>query len=186
MSHKEIKIAGFGGQGVILAGGIIGKAVTIYDNKFATLTHSYGPEARGGACSAQIIISDQKIAFPYVIHPDIIVLMSQEAYDKYAGEISENGLLIVEKELVSVPEGIKQKVLSVPATRMAEDLGSRIVLNIVMLGFLTAVSGVVSGDGMKESIKDTVPKGTEYMNNLAFERGLDYGKKICVESTVKG
>jgi len=177
-SKSEIRIAGFGGQGVILAGGIIGKAATIYDDKFATLTHSYGPEARGGACSAQIIISTEKVSYPYVISPDVLVLMSQEACQKYAGNLKPGGLMIIEKELVELSGEHDARILSIPATRMAEELGSRIVLNIVMLGFLTAVSGLVSEKGMKESIRKTVPKGTEYMNIMAFNKGLRYGKKI--------
>ena len=176
MSKSEIKIAGFGGQGVILAGGIIGKAAAIYDDNYATLTHSYGPEARGGACSAQIIISDEKISYPYVLAPDILVLMSQEACEKYSPEIKPQGLLIIEKELVTLQGEDAKKAHSIPATRMAEELGGRIVLNIVMLGFLTAVSGIVSYQGMKESIKTTVPKGTEYINMAAFDKGYNFGR----------
>lgn len=172
---KEIKIAGFGGQGVILAGEILGKAATIFDGKFATLTHSYGPEARGGACSAQIIISDDKISYPYVIHPDILVIMSQEAYERYVPELKKNALLILEKELVSPAEIPDIQTFAIPATRMAEELGIRIVLNIVILGFLTATSKIVSYDGMVKAIRETVPKGTEYINVNAFDRGYQYG-----------
>lgn len=175
---KEIKIAGLGGQGVILAGEILGKAATIFDGRFATLTHSYGPEARGGACSAQIIISDEKIAYPYVVHPDILVIMSQEAYDKYIPEIKKDGLLILEKELVSPGDIADVQSYSIPATRMAEELGSRIVLNILMLGFLTATSKLVSYDGMIRAIRETVPGGTEYININAFDKGYKYGLGI--------
>ncbi|MBN1902972.1 2-oxoacid:acceptor oxidoreductase family protein [Candidatus Sumerlaeota bacterium] len=172
---QEIKIAGFGGQGVILAGEILGKAATIYDGKFATLTHSYGPEARGGACGAQIIISDEKIAYPYVIRPDILVVMSQEAYEKYVPELKKGGLLILEQELVSPGNNPDIKTFSIPATRMAEELGSRIVLNIVMLGFLTAISRIASYDGMAGAIRETVPKGMEYININAFDKGYQFG-----------
>jgi 2-oxoglutarate ferredoxin oxidoreductase subunit gamma len=178
MTKSEIKIAGFGGQGVILAGGILGKCATIYDGKFATLTHSYGPEARGGACSAQIIISDDKVSYPYVVKPDVIVLMSQEAYEKYSSGLKEDGFLIIEEELVKLPEESDKKTFSIPALRMAEKLGSRIVLNIIMLGFLTSVSGLITKTGMKKAIKDTVPKGTDYMNKMAFDKGYSYGKKL--------
>jgi len=177
MSKWEIKIAGFGGQGVVLAGAILGKAAAIYDKKYAALTHSYGPEARGGSCSAQVIVGDEKISFPYVISPDIMVLMSQEAFDKYAREIKPDGKIIVEKNLVNYPADFPRSVYSIPATRMAEEMGSRIVLNLVMLGYMTAVSGIISPEAMRESIKASVPKGTEYLNILAFDKGFDFGKE---------
>ena len=174
MSKWEIKIVGFGGQGVILAGAIIGKAAAIYDKKFAALTHSYGPEARGGSCSAQVIVSNEKISYPYVISPDIAILMSQEAFDKYASEIKEDGKLIIEKDLVNIPANFSHPIYSIPAMRMAEEMGSRIVLNLVMLGYMTAVSGAISPEAMRESIKASVPKGTEYLNILAFDKGFEY------------
>ena len=178
MAKWEVKIAGFGGQGVVLAGGILGKAAAIYDNKYATLTHSYGPEARGGGCVAQVIISDEKILYPYIVEPDVLVVMSQEAYDKYASELKEGGKLIVEQELVQMPEEVREKSYGIPATRMAESLGSKIVLNLVILGFLTAVSGIITANAMRESIRSTVPKGTEYLNILAFDKGFEYGEEI--------
>jgi 2-oxoglutarate ferredoxin oxidoreductase subunit gamma len=182
MAKSEIKIAGFGGQGVILAGEIIGKAATIYDGKFSTLTHSYGPEARGGACSAQIIISDQKVAYPYVASPDVLVLMSQEAYELYLDELKPGGILIIEQDLVKMGESIATKPYDIPATRMAEELGSRIVLNIVMLGFLTAISGLVTHEAMEKAIRETVPKGTEYVNLLAFDKGYAFGLQVKDET----
>ena len=178
MAKSEIKIAGFGGQGVILAGEIIGKAATIYDGKFATLTHSYGPEARGGACSAQIIIADEKISYPYAVSPDVLVLMSQEAYGLYMDELNPGGILIIEKDLVKMDSDIAPKFFGIPATRMAEELGSRIVLNIVMLGFLTAISGLVTHEAMEKAIRETVPRGTEYINLLAFDKGYSYGLQV--------
>lgn len=177
MSKWEIKIAGFGGQGVILAGAIIGKAAAIYDKKYAVLSHSYGPEARGGSCSAQVIVGDEKISYPYVISPDIAILMSQEAFDKYSSEVKPGGKIIAEKDLVNYPANFPHPVYSIPATRIAEEMGSRIVLNLVMLGYMTAVSGVISPEAMRESIKASVPKGTEYLNILAFDKGFEYGKE---------
>jgi len=175
LSQLEIKIGGFGGQGVILAGEIVGRAAAIFDGKQATFTRSFGPEARGSACSAQVIISDEKVFYPYVTRPDILVVMSQEAYRKYGAELSPTGTLIIESDLVrpgALPP--EQRVLGVPATRLAEELGRKIVLNMVMLGFFTAVTGVVSPDSMREAIEESVPRGTAELNLLAFQRGFDF------------
>lgn len=176
MTQLQIKIGGFGGQGVILAGHIIGRAAAIYDGKEATFTRSFGPEARGSACSAQVIISDDRIFYPYVTQPDILVVMSQEAYARFIGELSPEGTLIVENELVHVGTlGANQRLFGIPATRLAEELGRRIVLNMVMLGFFTAVTGVINDEAMRKSVATSVPKGTEDLNLRAFERGFKHG-----------
>ncbi len=145
MRLTEIRVAGFGGQGVILSAVIIGKAASIYENGFATMTQNFGPEARGGACSAQLVISDAPVLYPYVTQPDIMVIMSQEAYNRFAHELKPEGLLIVEEDLVRVSD-LKgdPKVYSIPATRIAEELGKRMVLNSVMVGFFTAVTNLLS------------------------------------------
>src|SRR5512135_434647 len=132
MQLTEIRIAGFGGQGVILSAIIIGKAASIHEGGYATMTQSFGPEARGGACAAQVILDKEPILYPYVTQPDILVIMSQEAYTKFAPEIKDGGILIVEQDLVRV-DNVKPgvRLFSVPATRLAEELGKRMVLNIV-------------------------------------------------------
>src|ERR1700740_2824126 len=104
MRLTEMRIAGFGGQGVILSAIVLGKAASIYENGFATMTQNFGPEARGGACSAQLVISDEPVLYPYVTQPDIMVIMSQEAYNRFAGELKPGGLLIVEEDLVRVAD----------------------------------------------------------------------------------
>ncbi|MFH1722048.1 MAG: 2-oxoacid:acceptor oxidoreductase family protein [Candidatus Altiarchaeota archaeon] len=176
MTRTEIKIGGFGGQGIILSGYIIGKAAAIYDKKNATLTQAYGPEARGGACSANVIISDDVVDYPKLIAPDILVAMSQEAYSKFFPQLKNDGYLIVEEDLVKTGtiEG-NTKFYSIPASKMAEKIGRRIVANIIMLGFFTAVTGAVSFQAMKESILSSVPSGTLELNQKAFEAGYDYG-----------
>lgn len=176
MSEIQIKIGGFGGQGVILAGHIIGRAAALHDHKEATFTRSFGPEARGSACSAQVIISDEKILYPYVTQPDILVLMSQEACQKFSGELSPTGTFVIESDLVHLDsDGPDQRVFGIPATRLAEELGRRIVLNMVMMGFFTAVTEAVGNSSMKHAINDSVPHGTADLNILAFRRGYDYG-----------
>ena len=176
MSITEIKIGGFGGQGVILSGIIIGKAAALFDHKHSTLTQAFGPEARGSACSAQLIVSDDRILYPYVARPDIEVLMSQEAFTKFGGELKDDGMLLVEEDLVKVkdlPPGVK--VYGIPATRFAEELGRKMVLNIIMVGFFTVVSGIIQYEAVKKAVLSSVPKGTEQLNERAFEKGYQYG-----------
>jgi 2-oxoglutarate ferredoxin oxidoreductase subunit gamma len=172
-------MGGFGGQGIILAGYILGKAVAIFEKKEAVQTQSYGPEARGGSCHADVIISDEDINYPMGTVPDVLVLMSQDSFNENHDRIAEGAILIVDEDLVDVSAFKKRnKILKAPATRIAEELGKRIVANIVMLGFLAAVADVVSHDAMKESILDSVPKGTEDLNLEAFEKGYEHGRNM--------
>jgi 2-oxoglutarate ferredoxin oxidoreductase subunit gamma len=172
---KEIIITGFGGQGIILAGFILGKAAAIGEHMESTLVQSYGPESRGGSCSAQVVISDEIIHYPYVNHPDILVCMSQSGYDKLIKQMKQKGTLIIDKDLVRPSRGLKYDFFSIPATRMAEELGRTMIANIVMLGFLTAVTDVISMDSAQMAIGESVPKGTEELNSNAFKKGHDYG-----------
>lgn len=176
MARTEIKIGGFGGQGVILSGYIIGRAASIYDAKFATMIQSFGPEARGSACSAQVIVSCEEIAYPYLTSPNILIVMSQEAYTKFSPELAPGGILITEEDLV-VPHNLRRDVkhYSIPATRIAEELGKKMVMNSVMMGFVTAVTDIVSPEAMRKAVAASVPPGTEDLNLRAFERGYQYG-----------
>lgn len=175
MCQQEIIISGFGGQGIILAGYILGQAATIFDKKNATFVQDYGPEARGGSCRAQVIISDGQISYPYIDKPSVVVAMSQEAYLKYASGIHKDSFLLIDEELVKIDKPASSKVFAIPATRIAQELGRTTVANIIMMGFLIAVTEVVSLDAMKRSILQSVPKGTEELNEKAFERGYSYG-----------
>lgn len=176
MQLTEIRLAGFGGQGVILSAIVLGKAASIYEGAFATMTQSFGPEARGGACSAQLIVSDSPVLYPYVTKPDILVVMSQEAFGRFAPELKHGGMLIIEQDLVrvtSLPDQIK--VYSIPATRIAEELGKRMVLNSVMVGFFTAVTHLLDADAVRKAVADSVPANFREINLKAFERGFQYG-----------
>jgi 2-oxoglutarate ferredoxin oxidoreductase subunit gamma len=179
MATIEIKIGGLGGQGVILAGMIIGRAAALYDHKSATMTQAFGPEARGSACSAQLIVSDGPVHYPYVTRPSVLVAMSQDAYNKFGPEIVEGGVLLVEEELVKVgvpPNGAR--LYGIPATRLAEELGRKLVLNIVMVGFFAALGRVVGADAMRRAVIDSVPPGTEKLNLAAFDKGYEHGRKM--------
>ncbi|HNY49040.1 MAG TPA: 2-oxoacid:acceptor oxidoreductase family protein [Smithella sp.] len=180
-TQKEIHIiiTGFGGQGIVLAGDILGKAASIYDHKFATMTQNYGPEARGGACSSQVIISHEEILFPCVENPEILVCMSQEAYTKNIKSLRPGGTLIWDTDLVHTRKtDINCKTYNIPATRFAEELGTKMMANIVMLGFLSAVEHLVHADALKKAILDSVPPSTKDNNLNAFNTGREYGHSV--------
>lgn len=174
MSRTEIRITGFGGQGVVLSGYIIGRAWAVHAGKHATMIQSFGPEARGSACSSTLAISDGEVLYPYIRRPDVFVVMSGEGYDKYRDELKDEGTLVYEKDLVhpTLKEG--QPAFGVPSTRIAESLGRAIVQNIVMLGFFTAATQIVTREQMRDAVKASVPPGTEGLNVQAFEAGCAY------------
>lgn len=174
---KQIRISGFGGQGVVMMGYVLGKAGSIYEPNNATLSQSYGPESRGGASACDVLISPNEIDYPKVSQPDILVVLSQDAYNTYGRKRPENCIFIVEEDLVELSAEDKgKKIFTIPATRLAEELGKKIVMNMVMLGFMAAVSNCVGAEALKQAIATTVPKGTEKLNLKAFETGYAYGK----------
>jgi 2-oxoglutarate ferredoxin oxidoreductase subunit gamma len=173
--RKEIIITGFGGQGIILVGLIMGKTAAIGDKMESTMIQSYGPESRGGACSAQIIISDKNIHFPYIKSPDILACMSQSGYDKYKTCIKTGNTILVDQDLVRYNKKAEVNCFSIPATRMAEELGKKMMANIIMLGFITAVTKVISMDAARSTVAKSVPKGTVELNIKAFDAGCYYG-----------
>ncbi len=185
MALQQIRVGGFGGQGVIMAGMIIGRACSLYDGKEASLSQSFGPEARGSACSAQVILSEEKILYPYVTRADILIAMSQEAFEKFSGNIDEDATVLVEEDLVE-PKNLRAGVTvrAVPSTRLAEQIGRKLVSNIVMVGFFTAVTGLISDASARRAVKDLVPRGTEDLNLVAFDRGYDYGRQLLAEVKV--
>jgi 2-oxoglutarate ferredoxin oxidoreductase subunit gamma len=179
---NEIRVAGFGGQGVILAAAVIGKAAAIFEGGYATMTQAFGPEARGGSSSAQVILSTEPILYPYVTQPDILVVMSQEAYTKFSPQLKPGGILITEQELVNIdrlPTGIR--VYGVPATRLAEELGRKMVLNIVMVGFFGAVTGILQRESLRRAVADSVPPAFQDLNLRAFEKGYQYGSELLIK-----
>ena len=170
--RKEIRIAGFGGQGVVLAGYILGKALTLYDGLEAVMTQAYGPEARGGASSANLVVSDEPIDYPIVEHPDILIAMSQEAYSKFRPTATSDALILIDEELVD--PFLKDDPYRIPATRLAEELGRRLVANVVMLGFFTAVTRLTGQAAMQQAIQTSVKAKAVPLNLQAFAKGYEY------------
>jgi 2-oxoglutarate ferredoxin oxidoreductase subunit gamma len=183
---KELRIAGFGGQGVILSAHILGRAAALNQGGYATMTQSYGPEARGGAASAALIVSDEPILYPYLTQPDILVTMSQEAYTRFVPEMKDGGVLLVEEDLVRL-SGIsqKQRVYGIPATRIAEELGKKMVLNVVMVGFLVSITGVVTADAARQAVADSVPARFRELNLTAFNRGYEFGVELLTKGPAR-
>ncbi len=176
----EIRFSGFGGQGIVRCALITGKALCLFDGKHATMTQSFGPEARGGACSSQLVVSEDRVLYPYVTTPEILVAISQEAYDKYQPGLGDDGTLIIDEDLVEPgPARAGIALFAVPATRIAEDLGNRIFANLVVLGFFTAVTGVVSPGAIKQALPGLVPDRFLEINLKAFDTGHDHGAGIA-------
>jgi len=176
--RKEIKLAGFGGQGVILMSVMLANAAGYYDNKEIAQTQSYGPEARGGACQAAVVISDEEIDYIKCVNPDVFVAMSQAALDKYIQEVDINAaIVLIDDSLVtSVPDNIK-KLYKVPATTIAEDVcGNRMSANTVMLSAMARITGLISMDALKLTITGHLPKKFHAVNLKAVDAAVTYCK----------
>lgn len=175
----EVRFAGFGGQGIIKSGIIVAAAASIHAGKNSVQTQSYGPESRGGACKSEVVISEEEIDFPKVVQPDVLVAMSQHAYNEYSEDIKQGGTVIMDPNMIPTEKNLGNvRVFRVPATKIAEELGRRIVANIVMIGAFVAITKLLDENAVKESIKENIPKGTEELNLTAFEKGYEYGETL--------
>ncbi len=174
----ELRLTGSGGQGLITAGIILAEAA-LKDNKNAIQTQSYGPEARGGASKAEVIISDESIDFPKVTLPNMVLALTQVACDKYISDISEEGTIIVDDSIV-MPEGLKAaRILSVPIIQTAKnEVGKEIVANIVALGVIVGITGVVTRESLEKAILSRIPRGTEDLNKMALQKGYEIAEKL--------
>ena len=173
----EIRLAGAGGQGMILAGLILAEAAAIHDGKNASQSQSYGAEARGGASRSEVIISDSEIIYPKVTDADLLLCMSQEAYDRYSHELRKDSILIVDSVNVErVPAG---RAYWVPITEIAEEAtGRRITANMVGLGLVVGLTRVVSRRAIEAAVLARAPQGTEEMNLKALAAGLEKAEEL--------
>lgn len=175
----EILLSGTGGQGLILAGQILAEAV-VRDGKNAVQTQSYGPEARGGASRAEVIISDGEIDYPRVTRPDVLLVMSQEALKKFAGKLDEDSILMVDSTNINDIPATSAKVFKIPYSRIAkETIGKEMVANIVALGALAAVTGVVTKESLMSALMSRIPRGTEALNKKALELGWNSARQAA-------
>ena len=171
--RTEVQIAGFGGQGIVLSGVILGEAAII-DGKNAVQTQSYGPESRGGAARSDVVISEEKVDYPKVLKAHILVALSQPAFDKYISGVSRGTTVVIDKDLVQTNDSSHFRL---PFTRIADKLGRKVVANSVMLGYLVGLTGIISRDSLEEAIKRNIPLGTEDLNLEAFEEGWSMGSR---------
>jgi 2-oxoglutarate ferredoxin oxidoreductase subunit gamma len=175
MSYRyEIRLAGSGGQGLILAGIILAEAAGVYDGKFVCQTQSYGPEARGGASKAEVVISDAPIDYPKAIQPDVLLALNQKSLEAFSADLKPGGLLLVDADLVK--EAPSSQVLALPFTRIARELGRAMAANIVALGALAQLTGAVSLRSVEAAVLARVPKGTEELNRRALAAGVNAAK----------
>jgi 2-oxoglutarate ferredoxin oxidoreductase subunit gamma len=178
--RQELRLAGFGGQGVISMGFLLAVAAGKYENKEVAQTQSYGPEARGGACKTELIISDTEIDYIKAIKPDVLVAMSQPALDRYVQDIDmEKSILIVDETMVStIPANVKN-VKKIPAVKFAEEqLKAKVVANVFMMGALVKLTGIVSSESCKKAIAENMPAKTVDLNLAAFDAGVQYAERM--------
>lgn len=180
LSRTEVQLGGFGGQGIISAGRIIGMAAAIYDGLEACFTQSYGPEARGGAAGSQVIMASDPIHHPHLIKPTDMIIMSQGAYSKYVPTLVENGLLLIDNSLVVLPPEHREDIrtFGIPATQIAEQAGNNRAANTVILGFWAAITGIVSREAMRQAVAESVPPKAVDLNlkvfDIGYEKGLEH------------
>lgn len=172
----NIRFSGFGGQGIVLSGYIYGVAA-VYDGKKALQTQSYGSESRGGGCRSDVIISEDEIFELAPPRLDVLVALSQAAYEAYLPALKEDGTLILEDDLVDTGDGSDHRTFRIKATDIAhKTFGRKIMANMVMLGFICAIIEVVSRESLERAILGSVSKGTETKNQQAFEEGYRMGR----------
>ena len=175
MKRYEIRIAGFGGQGVVTVGKIVGIAAALYDKKNAVQTQSYGPESRGGACKSEVVLSDGEIHYPKVRTADVLVALSQPALDVYLKDLKPGGLLIIDPLTVIKPvPRTDVKVIKVPTAEIAMEAGNRKFQNMAALGALASLTGVISREALEKAIRESVPPNTLAANLEAFKKGMEY------------
>ncbi|MEK7375693.1 MAG: 2-oxoacid:acceptor oxidoreductase family protein [Candidatus Margulisiibacteriota bacterium] len=178
MARFEICLSGHGGQGMVLAGKILGQALALYTDKNVVQTQSYGPEARGGSSKSEIIVSDEEINYPKVIKLDLLVALTQESLDKYFSNLKESGILMIDPFRVKSMPKSGRKVYSIPVVQLAKaKLGRSLFANIILLGALAAVTGIVSKESLEKAVLAHVPAMTKDMNIQALAIGFEAGEE---------
>ena len=174
--RQEIRFSGLGGQGIITAAVILGRAAALYGGKHVVQTQSYGPEARGGASASAVIISDEPIHYPKVTDPHIYAIMSEEAFKKYGANAAKDAIMLIDPGYVTSRPDCT--CYMVPATAVAKErLGKPVFANVIMLGGLLEATGIISYEALEHAVLDSVPKGTEENNKKALSIGMEVVRK---------
>lgn len=179
MSKISVRFSGFGGQGIVLSSIIVASGAVIHEGKSAIQTQSYGPESRGGSSKSEVIVSDKEIDYPMIEKADVLVALSQEGLDRYFPDTHEGSLVIIDPAFIKeVPKGKDVKVIEIPSTKLADELGSRLAANIIILGALIALTSVISEESLEKAIKENTPPASHPMNISGMRAGIEYVKKI--------
>jgi 2-oxoglutarate ferredoxin oxidoreductase subunit gamma len=185
LSRFEIRIAGLGGQGIVTAGVMIGRAASVFGGKNVTLAQSYGPESRGGASKVEVIVSDEKINYPKLRRPTLVAVMSQEAYRKNIDDLNGDTIVVIDPDMIQEDQlNHTARTYRVPATRIAERLGKKIVSNMVMVGAVIALTNMVDTESVEKAIANYTPRGTEQLNLTAFKNGYDFARGLLQEQKI--
>ncbi len=172
----DTRMSGVGGQGIVTIGYVIGMAAALYDKKEVIMTEAYGPEIIGGFSKADVIISDNEIDYPLIDNPDVLLVMSQDGWERNGQYVKKEGLVIYEEGLVDIGNLSSQKHISIPAIKTADELGQRVVANVIMMGALQEITQMVTKNALKKALKKRIPRRTEELNMKALERGFQIGK----------
>jgi 2-oxoglutarate ferredoxin oxidoreductase subunit gamma len=179
-ARYEIRLSGFGGQGLILAGIILAEAIGLYEGRYVTQTQSYGPEARGGKSRSEVVVSDEPIDYPKAITVDLLLAMSQDACDTYFRDLKSDGILIVDSTLVKEPP--LSQIVEIPFTEIArKKINKVMVANIVALGAISQFTDVVGTTSLRKAVSTRAPRGTEKMNLKALDAGIKAAKSFIKE-----
>jgi 2-oxoglutarate ferredoxin oxidoreductase subunit gamma len=180
----EIRLSGSGGQGLVLAGVILAEAAAIHDNLYAVQSQSYGPEARGGASKSEVIVGSQPISYPKAVQPDLLLALNQESFNKYASSIKPGGTIIADSDFVDVAKQGDYTLVCLPMTDLARtQAGREMVVNIVCLGVIQEITGIVTAPSLEKAVLGRVPKGTEAINTKALHVGQEAARKYLQEHT---
>ena len=172
----EVRVYGIGGQGIVTMGYVIGRAAALYDKMDVVMTEAYGPEITGGFSKADVVISDEEIDYPLVNNPDILLVMSQDGWERNGKLVKKSGLVIYEEDMVDPGKVKPQKSVQIPAMRLADELGQKVVANVIVMGAFQEITDVISKKALESSLKDRIPKGTEKLNMEALGKGYEIGK----------
>jgi 2-oxoglutarate ferredoxin oxidoreductase subunit gamma len=171
-------MSGVGGQGIVTIGYVIGKAAALYDKKDVIMTEAYGPEITGGWSKADVIISDDEIDYPLVESPDVLIVMSQDGFEQNSPLVKKGGLIIYEMGFVDIEKSTSKKCVGIPAIQNADELGKRVVANVVMMGAFQEITKIITKNALEKSLKKQIPKGTEELNMTALKKGYQIGKTV--------
>lgn len=171
----EVRMSGVGGQGIVTMGLIIGRAAALHDKKDVVMTEAYGPEIMGGFSKANVIISDEEIDYPLIDNPDVLIVMSQDGWERDGPFVRKGGLVIYEKTLVDPGDPPSVRCIPVPAIRTADELGKRVVANVIMMGAFQSITKIISKEALEKSLLERIPKGTEELNMAALGKGHEIG-----------